>query len=1154
MPIQKVTHADFQKGIVTTGAGSYELPRDQVDALYGPGWPVAPVTRPEDSELPRTLDYPVGVNYTLQPRVGYEGLMPVKALKAAYTNISEVSSPVNLIIREMSGFMAMLRDRKTKQKMKNGHPYQWMTLSPDRTVPFNVWMTRYKKSAKIYAAPAFYMGREQGAITSMEYIDGSTLFLIINSRGNLPSPQEVDEDVMKFMERIQYGLHSNDARILTSMPQLAQDFLTKQRARLQAGKPLVTTTPAYTQIIKGVPFSFWDKDQVYFIPEPPASSVDSPYGETYIERSWSWIQMIAVMTAFELAHYKTGNTPEGLMMMPKDMFPSMTKLASGEREWNARMSDTSQVQHARNRWMPEGTQYIPTKSPDFPEVLYKKAKENILAALGVPASEMGEKPGAGLGGAGFEKGAAHDVTRQILEVEKESLEDAFNYVLQKDGVDDAEFYMDYPQEEIDPSQQQEDLWNKFSHGVFTLNDVLTTQGKQPIGDPGDPENVANMHMIVAGTTMFVIEKIKPNADGIISPQGSQPNPMIPGSGGSPFGAEDEIVPKDKKGLKPDKKTIQQFAQRAEETKGKGFGKVTYSIPLEKKLAQDDAVCPDDCDPEQFEMGMKEEHEEHRSFDGSQVAQIVVDHLRQDPNYYSKGEAEGHPFRGNQWTKRLGQLSSSYIRGVVQKAQPNLAEEDVEAQFWIDPNRTIIQVDDHNESAKDILEIDREDPRYKKSGQLAEIELIEKGFIRVKYRPKSFHSPSSTNIQTAQGGQSSLRQLQNLVDEGLMTLHGEVYWEWNQSKETDDHNWVVTKPSTFMASSNVRRARGSEKEESDWVMKSHQTLVAAGLVVQAQDTGRILMLQRSLSAEDPAAGTWEFPGGHVEGEEPSDAAKREWMEETGLQLPPGIWSSTWTTADGVYQGFVYSIKSEDLLDITSERASINPDDPDGDKTESLAWWDPSQLRNNPAVRRELTLNMSSVEDALLHAPLNKHCGVCPEDAEYFGAPLVRKDNLYWMSPPDSDPQRAILKTSPGYEREEAAWLLDQSLGFQLVPLAYTNDEGAVIWYTQGEKKEMNQYSPEWVEKAKVLDYLMGIGHRDWITHPDDPQRMILINNAPGFTSQSSAEIPTPGEDIKWALSQTQGDYSMWSDIEALVGLSATQEVQERLAHILEDHAD
>src|SRR3972149_6036134 len=142
MAISRVKSLDFNKAayLVQTGAGNYNLPREDVDALYGPGWPVQPVTRPEDTEIPRTIDYPVGINYTLQPRVGYEGLMPIKALKAAYSNVSEVAAPVNLIIREMSGFMAMLRDKKTKQKVKQGHPYSWMTVSPDRTNPFNVWL------------------------------------------------------------------------------------------------------------------------------------------------------------------------------------------------------------------------------------------------------------------------------------------------------------------------------------------------------------------------------------------------------------------------------------------------------------------------------------------------------------------------------------------------------------------------------------------------------------------------------------------------------------------------------------------------------------------------------------------------------------------------------------------------------------------------------------------------------------------------------------------------------------------------------------------------------------------------------------------------------------------------------------------------------
>src|SRR5262249_12288667 len=91
-----------------------------------------------------------------------------------------------------------------------------------------------------------------------------------------------------------------------------------------------------------------------------------------------------------------------------------------------------------------------------------------------------------------------------------------------------------------------------------------------------------------------------------------------------------------------------------------------------------------------------------------------------------------------------------------------------------------------------------------------------------------------------------------------------------------------------------------------VRKAAGEVAVAGLAVRAADTGRVLMLQRALDDEDPAGGTWEFPGGHVEtNETPDEAAAREWQEETGLRFPAGRWSDTsWTSPDGIYQGFVY----------------------------------------------------------------------------------------------------------------------------------------------------------------------------------------------------------------------------------------------------------
>ena len=159
-----------------------------------------------------------------------------------------------------------------------------------------------------------------------------------------------------------------------------------------------------------------------------------------------------------------------------------------------------------------------------------------------------------------------------------------------------------------------------------------------------------------------------------------------------------------------------------------------------------------------------------------------------------------------------------------------------------------------------------------------------------------------------------------------------------------------------------------------VRKAAGEIAVAGLAVQAGDTGRVLMLQRALDPGDPAAGTWEFPGGHVEsGESPLRAAWREWAEETGAVPPPGVQGSTWTSPDGIYQGIVWSVDCEASVPVRCGTQITNPDDPDGDAVEAIAWWDPEQLPGNPAVRPELAADMDAVMAALGCTPAGDCCG-------------------------------------------------------------------------------------------------------------------------------------------------------------------------------------
>lgn len=145
--------------------------------------------------------------------------------------------------------------------------------------------------------------------------------------------------------------------------------------------------------------------------------------------------------------------------------------------------------------------------------------------------------------------------------------------------------------------------------------------------------------------------------------------------------------------------------------------------------------------------------------------------------------------------------------------------------------------------------------------------------------------------------------------------------------------------------------GVDMVKPDELEKAEPTV--AGAAVKAADTGRVLMIQRYLDPEDPAGGTWEFPGGHLDpGETPEAAAVREWEEETGLDFPDDAnHVGSWSSPDGTYAGYVYKVPAE---------ASIPINTGDGEDGETLAWFHPDHLPGFPALREELAANLPADE--------------------------------------------------------------------------------------------------------------------------------------------------------------------------------------------------
>lgn len=185
---------------------------------------------------------------------------------------------------------------------------------------------------------------------------------------------------------------------------------------------------------------------------------------------------------------------------------------------------------------------------------------------------------------------------------------------------------------------------------------------------------------------------------------------------------------------------------------------------------------------------------------------------------------------------------------------------------------------------------------------------------------------------------------NALKAGLINKND---WRNDVGLDPTDDGDEVAPPEPVIAGSEGVPSIGSRAAGSE--------IIAAGLAVKATDTGRVLLLQRSLDPEDPASGTWEFPGGKLEpNEDPFAAAVREWQEEVGCQLPHGRVAGSWMSPNGVYKGFVYLVEQESAVSCnldSEDRHVLNPDDPDGDMIEVVAWWNPAQLPGMSALRPE-----------------------------------------------------------------------------------------------------------------------------------------------------------------------------------------------------------
>ncbi len=1195
-----VTKADSAAVPTQASQSANDLPNQWLTSTYGPGWPIQPIARPEDVVVPREIDYPISVNATLQPRTAY-GLMPFAALKEAYETVAEIRLPVSTLLREMSVFRPHLVDESGGEILD--HPFEWLTKSPDRLTSFDVWLTRFLKNSLVFDTGAFFYEYEAANLKAIRYVDGSTLFIIVDENGQVPAPNAAP---------------SKD-------PLVMQKYQQKLDAWLRKGKTPPSTVPAYAQVIKGTPFGWYDASQIWY--KPRSRRFDAPYGETAIEQAWAWILICANISGFELAHYREGNMPEGWYSTPAEW--NLERIAAFETAFNQRMSSGAS-ERMRARFLPAGVEWHETKKADFPQVLYNQAMEMISLFYGVPPSEYGKVPGAGLGGAGFESAMQSSLFRMGLFPLKIYIEGAMNEVLERSGVDDAYFDLSFPTDETDPQKHKQGIIELFSNGLITFNAALSALGQDRIKG-GD------VHLLLEYGAIQILEDVlagAPPPSGERGTVGDAPAEFVPGKDVMPGSSKPPAA-----GDEPFTGNENGNGNKPKPSGGNGSKPAATEPERKEKMTKADYALAE----QMLRERSLNPSAPYYSFPNVQTVNIHGNKL--DKRYNSRWSGGGGGGGSMPNTVEMRQISNRVIFGVTpdgdvvssedgelvhhQLAQQNGLEDETSfvARGYVGTvyGEPVVVLNDVGvgskpSSVEDYFDVEEDVSRLLGQDVAPTLYVGEiAGFgVYDRYRPEKLlkqgvdiphvpvhpRDPKQRFASKGRLSDTSVIEMLNAAGFEVADVPMDKCYEMldglmNNGAAADEEIIQTEEP--------------IEEIEAELTKAQGDTGVMVALDISEQTAHDLQMAVRDLL---PEGAEMLQPGEmHITLFYPGDNTELDFPEEQLL---------------GAVKAFAKA--HAPLSGVIGGVARFNADG--GDKNPVVALFDCAEL---PQFRQdlveflhtvgiheaELDVNHgyiphitlayvpvdSSMKDELkidpiplvfnelavvwgerwryvpLQASVNiqkidkgdlaKHCGVCEEDDDYYGAPIVRYanqgENLYdnydgelvlmrpeglpshvgtWH-PLGAEPDEIITTIGgPQMVREEAAYLVDRSLNFYLVPVSYRamlpddGDVGAVIHYTANELPALapDQYATEWQEKVGVLDYIIGhISRTLWSTHPDDPNRPILKQNGLSFANMLPAASPfieaivgqQLSDNVLRAVRILVSDLAVWGDLDGLL---------------------
>lgn len=313
---------------------------------FAPGRPIDPYL---GFRVPaRTRDYTVGENVQITPRWRRVSFQTLKALYNAY-DIAQIC--VRHLINDVRTLdWAWVPLDGVKDNVDSDiEQAQAFFRYPDKRQPFRAWLAEFLQDVLRWDAGCLYVLRTNGGDPlALEVVDGTTIIPLIDFYGRVVQdvdPSGADPDTV-------WG---------------------------------GTKTPAYTQIIQGLPFDWFAADDILYQPLNPLP--ESQYGLCALEAIMLTANTDIRFQWHFLQYFTDGTLPAGFMEAPPDM-SDPAQISRWQETWDAFMAGDQSMLN-RIRWVPAGAKFTPVKNSDFNEQFPLYLLRRTCAAFGVTPNDLG---------------------------------------------------------------------------------------------------------------------------------------------------------------------------------------------------------------------------------------------------------------------------------------------------------------------------------------------------------------------------------------------------------------------------------------------------------------------------------------------------------------------------------------------------------------------------------------------------------------------------------------------------------------------------------------------------------------------------------------------------------------------------------------------